>query len=298
MPLLKAEAEKLSQDDMRRGVIEEIIEKDDLFRLLPWDSTQGKAYVYNREKTLATGNWLDPNETVLESASEFDQITTNLRILIGDVDVDKFLERTMSDLNGQKAAQIAAKLKGMANQFKDAVINGDVTNKQFDGIKKLVTAGQTISAGANGNAITFDMLDEILDAVPNGADVIFMREGTVRAFRALLRAAGGNDGAMLQLENFSRPVLTHNGVPILVNNYIADDETQGTNPATTSVYAARLNVADGLHGIFGGEAAGFEIEDIGTVQNKDASRTRIKWYAGMALKSTLSLARIQGVTNI
>lgn len=298
MPLLKDEAEKLSQSDMRRGVIEEIIEKDDLFRLLPWDSTTGKAYVYNREATLATGSWLDPNETVQESASTFEQITTNLRILVGDVDVDKFLEGTMNDLNGQRAAQIAAKLKGMSNQFKNAVINGDVANKEFDGIQRLVTSAQTITAGANGAALTFDMLDELLDAVSNGADVIFMREGTVRAYRALLRAAGGNDAAMLQLEGFGRPVLTHNGVPIIVNNYIAGDDAQGTNNNTASIYAARLNEADGLHGIFGGAGAGFVVEDLGTVQNKDATRTRIKWYAGMALKSTLSLARIQGVTNV
>jgi hypothetical protein len=36
------------------------------------------------------------------------------------------------------------------------------------------------------------------------------------------------------------------------------------------------------------------VEDLGTVQNKDATRTRIKWYTGLALKSTKSLARLEG----
>jgi hypothetical protein len=40
------------------------------------------------------------------------------------------------------------------------------------------------------------------------------------------------------------------------------------------------------------------VEDIGTVQNKDANRIRVKWYCGMVLKSNRSLARIQGVTNV
>ena len=42
----------------------------------------------------------------------------------------------------------------------------------------------------------------------------------------------------------------------------------------------------------------FRVEDIGTVQNKDAWRWRVKWYAALALKSTKSLARLNGVTNI
>jgi hypothetical protein len=34
------------------------------------------------------------------------------------------------------------------------------------------------------------------------------------------------------------------------------------------------------------------------VQNKDATRTRVKWYCGLALKSTKSVARLSGVTNV
>jgi hypothetical protein len=33
------------------------------------------------------------------------------------------------------------------------------------------------------------------------------------------------------------------------------------------------------------------------VQNKDAQRIRVKWYCGLALKSTKSLARLSGITN-
>ena len=58
------------------------------------------------------------------------------------------------------------------------------------------------------------------------------------------------------------------------------------------------NRLDGLHGLYGGDQAGIRIEDIGTVQNKDATRTRVKWYCGLALKSTKSVARLSGVTNV
>ena len=60
----------------------------------------------------------------------------------------------------------------------------------------------------------------------------------------------------------------------------------------------QLLFANGLHGLFGGGPAGFNMENLGTVQNKDAVRTRIKKYTGLALKSTKSLAVLKGVTNI
>jgi hypothetical protein len=71
---------------------------------------------------------------------------------------------------------------------------------------------------------------------------------------------------------------------------------EGTSGAVcSSIYALRLNEADGFHGLYGGDAAGLRIEDVGTVQNKDATRTRLKWYCGAALKSTRSLARLKGI---
>lgn len=300
MPLLREEAEKLSNNTLEQGVIEEIIDRDDLFAVLPFVKVNSKAYLYNREDTLAGADFLDPNEEIRESASTFKEVVAKLRILAGDVDIDKFLDTTMGDTNDQMAIQIAKKAKGVARQFHKTLATGDTTvnAKAFDGIAKLVTEAQTITAGENGGALTLALLDELCDLVPLGADVLVMRRGTIRAYRALLRATYGTDAVMQQLENFGRPMLTHNGIPIIMNEFLAADEVQGTATKTCSVYAVRLNEADGLHGIYGGDSAGIVVENIGTVQNKDATRIRLKWYCGLALKSTRSLARLKGVTNI
>jgi hypothetical protein len=141
------------------------------------------------------------------------------------------------------------------------------------------------------------MLDQLLDQVPNGADALVMRPGTIRAYRSLLYTTGGITPAMVEIPNFGQPVLGHNGVPILRNDFLPADETLGTGTNLCSIYAVRLNELDGMHGLFGGRDAGLRIEEVGTVQNKDADRIRIKWYCGLALKSTKSLARLQGVTN-
>lgn len=302
MALLRVEAEKLSNNDLVAGVIEEIIDKEDLFAVLPFKRTEGKAYVYNRENALSEGDFIDPvNDTVPEGAATFTEVTAKLRVLAGDVDVDKFLAGTMSDTSNQKATQLALKAKALARKYRRtlAIGNSGVNAKEFDGVKVLTAVGQTIAAGANGAALTLTMLDELLDKIPNGADVIMMRPGTIRAVRTLLRAAGGISPAEIMMDNFGRPMLTHNGIPIIENEFLPSDEVKGTSGAVCcSVYAMRLNEADGLCGLFGGESAGIVVEDIGTVQNKDAWRTRLKWYVGIALHSTKSLARLEGVTNV
>jgi len=311
MPLLRVEAERLSNNQLISGVIDEIIDRDDLFALLPFVKVDGKAYLYNREKTIGGADWLDPNEAINESAATFEEVVAKLRILAGDVDVDKFLMATMGDTNSQLAIQIAKKAKTVAREFHRALATGNATTnpKMFDGLPVLlkqaqdyaatVGGSQVVSAGTNGNALTMSMLDELVDAVPNGADVIVMRRGTIRAYRALLRATYGTDAVMQQLENFGRPMLTHNGIPIIMNEFLAGNETKGTAVGnTTSIYALRVNESDGLHGLYGGDNAGLVVENIGTVQNKDAVRIRTKWYTGLALKSTRSIAAIQGVTNI
>jgi hypothetical protein len=303
MPLLKADADLLSNNQLVAGVIDQIIERDDLFAVLPFVGVNGKAYVYNRENALPTADFLDPNDTVNEGAATFTEVVTKLRILAGDVDVDKFLQGTESDTNDQMAIQIAKKAKGLGRVFHQTLATGDsgVNAKAFDGLAVLAAAApgsQTVDAGTNGAALTLTMLDQLLDAVPNGADAIVMRRGTIRAFRALLRATYGTDAVMQMLENFGRPMLTHNGIPILMNEFLPGTETQGTSNVCCSIYALRLNEVDGLHGIYGGGNAGIVVENIGTVQNKDATRIRLKWYTGLALKSTRSIARLQGVTNI
>lgn len=301
MPLMRDIAETLSQEDMVRGVIEEIVHKDDLMALMPFSRTDGKAYVYVREKTNSEGSFLDVNEVVPEGASEVEEVVTKLRIIAGDVDVDKFLNETMSDTNQQLAIQIAMKAKGLATTFRRALIQGDstVNPKSFDGLNKLVNdTGNYFEAGPNGSALSLAMLDELIDMVNGRPDALMMRPGTFRALKTLWRAAGGNTGGMLQIDNFGLSVPAHDGIPIIINEFIPGDVAQGATASTCSVYALRLNEVDGVHGLFGGESAGIRIEDIGTVQNKDATRTRLKWYCGLALKATKSLAAIRGVTNV
>jgi len=298
MPLLKAEAEKLSNNTLLQGVVEEIIDRDAMFAMLPFSQVNSKALVYNRETTLAGADFIDPNEVINEEASTFTEVTAKLRILAGDVDIDKFLIETMGDTNDQVVTQLQAKAKGVGRIFHAQVANGTAGTKSFDGLPNLVDGGMTFGVDTDGGPITLELLDQLLDMVKNGADALVMRKGTWRAIRILLRAMGGNTAQMVEIENFGHPVPAFDGIPVIVNDFLAGDEALGAGTDLCSIYAVRFNESDGLHGIYGGSSAGMRVENVGTVQNKDSYRFRMKWYAGLVLKSTQSLARLQGVTNI
>lgn len=300
MPLLAAEAEKLAIEDRQRGVIEEIIFRDELFALMPFTRTNDQTYSYVREKTAAQGEWFSAYEDLEESASEFDPVSVQLKRIAGQVDLDNFQIEVQSTLNDQLAIQLAQKAKGMGMQFRDTLVNGDtaVNAKQFDGLKKLTPAKQVLVAGANGGAVSYDMLDELKDAVMKGADALMMRQGTWRAIRTLNRAMGGNMADHIMLDNFGFPVKVYDGTPVIINDFLPVNEARGTNNDTTSIYALRLNEVDGFHGVYGGDAAGFRMEKVGLLQGKDATRWRMKWYVTAALKSTNSIARLAGITNI
>ncbi|KAA0573491.1 major capsid protein [Azospirillum sp. Sh1] len=313
MPLMIEDAQHLSNNDLVRGVVEEIIDFDNLFSVLPFVKTEGKSYVYNREGTLATATWIVPNASVIpEDATTFQEVTVTLRILIGDVDVDNFLNSTMSDTNSQLAVQIAHKAKAIARKFSDALINGDAsksynlsdfggtgtaTNVEFDGLDRLTVPAMTLSAGTNGGALTFELLDQLIDKVKLGPDAFVFGRRTIRDYKRLLRSVSRVSPEYIRLSN-GKDVLGYAGVPILLNDFVREDLTVGTSVDCSTVFAARMNEVDGVHGLYGGDNMGFSIQNIGQLQTKDAQRTRVRWYCAVALKGTKSLGKIVGIRSI
>ncbi|ELY2473593.1 phage major capsid protein [Cronobacter sakazakii] len=291
MPLLRDEAEKLSNNELEQGVIETIIDRDDLFAVLPFMKIDSKAYLYNREATLSEATFIDVNDTITEGAATFTEHVAKLRILAGDVDVDKFLATTMSDTNNQLAIQVRQKVKGLARAFRRNLILGDSTtnSKAFDGIPKLMHKDQNVDIAKA--AMTFSMFDELVDAVKDlGADCIMMRSEHLRAYRALLRTVNIGPSEIM-MEDFGRPMLCHNGVPFIVNDFIPKND--GDDSA--NIYCLHLSEENGVTGLYGGENAGIVVENIGTVQNKDATRTRVKWYCSLANKHDKAIAALTNV---
>ncbi len=117
-----------------------------------------------------------------------------------------------------------------------------------------------------------------------------------RRTRSTIQSFNRTSGAILE----SRPraylerVQLYNGVPIFINDYISDAKTVGTSSDCSTVYCFTMGEAD--QGVVGLTApGGMQVEQIGELESKDATRLRVMWYSAIAVLSTLSLARLIGV---
>ena len=306
MALTLAEASKLSNDMLMQGVVETVVKESPVLQSLPFVEIVGNGLTYNQEKTLPTIDFYDVGDTWNESTPTFEQLTAQLKIMGGDADVDNFLKSTRSNVQDLQAAVIELKAKALRQKFEDTFIYGDtaVSAKQFDGLMKLINtasaSSQVIAMGSSGAALTLDKLDELIDAVKGGKpDLLLMSRRTRRKINALVRAAGGMmDTSRDQWGNF---VQLWDGIPLGVNDWIKDThvvaggvETAVTGGTSSSVYALQL----GEGALCGLSGPGFiQVENVGSLETKDASRTRVKWYCALALFSAVKAAALIGVQD-
>jgi len=306
MAMTLAEAAKLSNDLLLQGVVETIVKDSPVLQRLPFVEIVGNGLTYNRENALPNIDFYDVGDTWAESTPTFTQVTANLKIMGGDADVDNFLKATRSNVQDLEAAVIELKAKALQQKFEDTFIYGDsaVNAKQFDGLKKTIntaSAGpQVIAMGATGATLTLDKLDQLIDAVKGGKpDMLLMSRRSRRKINALVRAAGGmTETDRDQWGNF---VQLWDGVPIGVNDWILDThalagsvETATTGGTSSTIYAIQL----GEGALCGLTAPGhLQAEPVGPLENKDATRTRVKWYVSLALFSTVKAAALIGVQD-
>jgi len=293
--LTKAEAAKLTNDMFLRGVIETIIKESMVLDLLPFMEVTGTAVTYNRESTMPASSFYAPLDTWNEAAPTFTQKTATLSILGGDADVDNFLQQTYADPNDLEAAVIESRAKSIAHKWSDTFFNGTVAGdaNSFDGLATITPSGQTVDMATNGAALTLDKMDELIDTVvPGRPDALLMAKRTRRKLSSLRRASGN----LLEtdVDAFGRRALFYDGIPIVVDDWIPTDEDQGTTTGScSSIYAVKF----GSSGIMGIENGGIQVQEVGELETKDATRHRIKWYAGIILLSELGIARLEGITN-
>jgi HK97 family phage major capsid protein len=293
MALTLAEASKLSNDIILQGVIETIVQDSPILQALPFIEITGNGLTYNRENTNPAATFFDVGDTWTEGTPTFTQITATLKIVGGDADIDNFLLTTRSSIQDLQSAIIRLKAKAVQQKFEDTFVNGDtaVDSKSFDGIDKLATGGQAISMGTNGATLTLTRLDELIDLVKGGPPaMLLMSKRTRRTLNNLARTAG----AFLETDRneWGMMVQWYDGIPVGVSDYISDAKTVGSSNDCSTIYAMQF----GEGAIAGLTAPGaLTVEDIGSLETKDATRTRVKWYVSMALFNTLKLAKLIGV---
>jgi HK97 family phage major capsid protein len=307
MAFLLTDAAKLTQDLLVRGVIETLITESAVLRYLPFLTVNGSGVTYNQELTLPGATFHGVNGAWTTSEPTYQQAQATLKILGGDADVDAFLQQTYSSRQDITALVVQAKAKAVAYSFNQAFFYGDsgVDANSFDGLATQAGTVQTaytglaathraFSNGANGASLDLATMDQLVDAIkPGKPDALFMSKRTRRKLSALRRSAG----TLLEtgVDSFGRRALYYDGIPVEVDENIPDTETQGTSTGVcSSIYAVKFGYQVGVCGLQNGSISAVPV---GNLETKDAVRTRIKWYVGLAVFRPIAYARLAGVKD-
>ena len=293
MALTLVEASKLSNDTLLSGVIDTIASESPILQRLPFIEIVGNGLTYNRENAAPAANFHDVGDAWTESTPTFTQATATLKILGGDADIDNFLKSTRSNIQDLEAAVVQLKARAVQSLFDDTFINGDddIDATSFDGIDQLATGAQTVAMGAAGASLTLEKLDELIDKVRGGKpDLLLMSRRSRRSLNILARTSGSFLEA--DRDEFGNMLQFYDGIPIGLNDYISDAQTVDASTDCSTIYAMQFG-----EGALSGLTApgGLTVERVGSLETKDASRIRVKWYAGLALFNMVKLARLTGV---
>jgi len=317
MPLTLAEADKYSTNQVAIGVAEQAIDANPLLGLLPWVPVRGNAYQYQRQTGISAPTFEAPNAVITEGVPTTTQVITPLKILIGDADIDKFLAITRSKDQDIIAEVLALKAADFADKLGDAFVYGsiDADADEFDGIHEIIADDLTaqtvnISADATPDPSSFTFLDQMIDLIRPRPDVLLASRRSIRGIRKLARAQGW-DLALSTPGGINRPVMMYSDIPLLPCDFITDTEllTAGglfsakTGGTASSIFGLRL-AEEAFHGISADDPNAqddleriIQIEQVGTLETKDANRWRVKAYCSLVARQAQCVAQLTGISS-
>lgn len=174
----------------------------------------------------------------------------------GSAELDVVIYRAKPD---ELDAQMEAKTIASGKYFDKQYINGDSSQDetQFNGLRRRsVLRNRVMWAGVDGAALTLDMLDEALDAVPgdNSSKRIRCNSWMRRKISSLMKGGAGGK----QVKDTAFQATEYQGCPIRVMDedekyqpIFTFTETRGASNVTSSLYIDRLGGATDRQGIQG-----------------------------------------------
>lgn len=269
MAMTLIEANKLTQNMLQKGVIETMAKTSGVLQRLPFVEVVGSGYAYNLVEELPEVGYRAVNGQYTENTAGVEQMVESLVILGGDADVDVFLTRTHSNLNDLRAMQTELKAKATARQFEMDFFKGTGTSDALKGLDKRLAEGKV--GTEIKKALSYEALNELLDAVVDGADCLFMSKKMRRDLLTILQ----KDGHYIESgsDAFGRPISMYGGVEIVP----VEDSLIPAN----KVYAVKFGTDQYVHGLSNG---GVQVRDLGELDTKPCYRTRIEFYCGLATK--------------
>ncbi|TFZ81601.1 major capsid protein [Candidatus Macondimonas diazotrophica] len=305
--LTLVEAAKLVDGDVKRqAVIEMFASSSDLLRVMPFEDIPGDSFSYSTEGELPGVAFRGYNQGYDESTGIINNATEMLRIVGGDMDVDKAMIKTRGET--VRSTHEALKVKSIALSITGKIINGDseANPLEFDGLRKRIVGDQLIGTTASngsqtsgGDPLSIELLDDAIDAVDNPTHLVMSKKMRNKLNVAARKNIGGD--IVWDKDEFGTRIAYYNDLPILVtdrdneNNPVIgfNEACPGGGTGGTSIYI----VSFGPNMITGLQNGILEVEDLGEIDAKPVYRTRLEWLVSFAAQHGRCAARVWGIKN-
>ncbi len=209
-------------------VLQELIEVNNPLRKnLTRKPGSGPAWILNQRTARGSGAFVDDTETPNSSNSTYGQKQFPYKTILQSGKITRKLQAQGKSLLDIQAEEVQSALQVVRDTEEDALINGDsaANPKEFDGLRKLIPAGQIVNGSAQ--PLTLDLLDEAIDLNRGNADMLIMSKKANRKLNSLLQAQQRFVDTTEVKGGFR--VQVYNGIPIFRSIYVADNQGPGTN---------------------------------------------------------------------
>ncbi|MEM9945478.1 MAG: major capsid protein [Cyanobacteria bacterium P01_D01_bin.36] len=304
MPLTLVEAAKLAANEgrvMEAAIAMQYAEASMILEFLPFRDIAGGALTYNREETMPGIGFRGVNSGFEESTGIVNPVVETLAIAGGDLDVDRFITSTMgADV---RESQEQMKVRSLALAWERTFINGDTQTAptEFDGLKKRLTGTQLVANATSGTApLSLNNLDYAISRCRMATHLV-MNVKTRLNLQAAARNTGVGGYITQTINEFGQPVTQYGNLPIIEleedneGNEILPFTEAGNGSGTdgSSIYVVSFRDM----GLFGIQNGSIRVDDLGMLETKPALRTRVEWYAGIAIYDGRSASRLYGVAD-
>jgi hypothetical protein len=322
MALSKTEGLLLSNDELLAHLLENESKRIQLAERLPFFPVNGHQLRVERvdAANFGTAPLFDTVPVTVTEGSAVPQsgleANFELKLLVQDVKINDYVAYNQSNVNSQVGVQLEAATRRMLYTFWKTFGTGDtsVNSQEFSGLRKLVSAGQTISANDTTNfyieLIDLARLVALIKANNGRPHVLWTSPAGVKNIqRAYFEKGLEPEYVMVNVPDSNggftqRPTLAFQGIPIYADEQYpgtAEGGGTGDNVGTftdgTSIYASVLG-RGGLYGIVPA-SFGTKMIRVKEVLNSSTAQTtyRVYWPTSLVLEKADALARLKFRTH-
>jgi hypothetical protein len=136
-------------------------------------------------------------------------------------------------------------------------------------------------------------IDRLIDLVRGGKpDLLLMSRRSRRKIQNLARVAGTN--LLIGEGKLGEVVEYFNGIPVAISDWVKDNYTVGSSSDCSAIFAFQMGEG-AVCGLTSPEM--LQVERLGSLETKDCTRTRVKWYVSLALFSVVKAGMLTGVRD-